>query len=262
MTDTTHSEVFTPLDLVTPPLYIRLLLAFSANERTVDVRTALYGLDILCDQLPWLGGLVLKPSPNSRLHVHYGNAINPIIVDRGSVASLYLELVADLTPPRAILLGVSPVPAMVDKAPFCNRCIYLCRRKRSISVLEIPSFEDRDPLSTNGDILFQFADIKAVGICMCMHRNEVDAPGFAEALDIWLRMLHADIKEQFRNPFGIKHSIHADTAEEIAWENILSVASGERLHTGSINHAFPLDGPEGVPCSRSGDVLTADGASR
>ncbi|KAL4789679.1 hypothetical protein BDV19DRAFT_373736 [Aspergillus venezuelensis] len=50
-----------------------------------------------------------------------------------------------------------------------------------------------------------------------------------EHTSIKLCMLYASTKEQFRNALDIKHSIHADTMDEIAWKNILSVASGGRL---------------------------------
>ncbi|KAL4939921.1 hypothetical protein BDV06DRAFT_224586 [Aspergillus oleicola] len=44
-----------------------------------------------------------------------------------------------------------------------------------------------------------------------------------------LCMLYASTKEQFTNALDIKHSIQAETIDEIEWKNILSVASGIRL---------------------------------
>ncbi|KAF5865896.1 hypothetical protein ETB97_001964 [Aspergillus alliaceus] len=41
-----------------------------------------------------------------------------------------------------------------------------------------------------------------------------------------LCMLYASTKEQLRNAFDVKLSIHADTPDEVEWKIVLSVASG------------------------------------
>ncbi|OGM50586.1 hypothetical protein ABOM_000779 [Aspergillus bombycis] len=166
MANHTYVEQLTPLDLLMPRTYIRVLLAFETAIPTPALIHSLQcGLDKLSKQLPWLSGRVFPTTSiqhKASLEIRSNAGHTPSLVDKGSIAAPYTALSSHGMSMEAIPPEVWPVPSMIDDVLFTTGA---------------PAFAAS---------LFRFAD-QGVGLCVCFHHHAVDATGLSEVLQLWAR---------------------------------------------------------------------------
>jgi hypothetical protein len=156
-------EPLTPLDLLMPKNYIRVLLAFRTSEPFDAVSKRLQaGLDATTEKMPWVSGRIRSAGENHQLVAHGGiqyplTPSPPQIADRGSIDEPISSLAANAMHSTTIPEDVWPLGAL-------------------------PGPED--PL-VFGASIFRFKAHEGLGLCVCMHHNAVDATGFTEVLRVW-----------------------------------------------------------------------------
>ncbi|GLA84878.1 hypothetical protein AtubIFM56815_009099 [Aspergillus tubingensis] len=160
MTDHTHADQLTPLDLPMPRTYIRVLFVFpTANSNPQITQPLQRGLEKLSKQVPWVAGYVFHTTPTNQkasLEIRYRSAKTPTLEDKGQITASYANLSSQDMPMKAIPPDVWPtLPCLLGNIP-----------------------------SEKGDRVFaasffRFADHGA-GLCICLHHNAVDVTGFAE----------------------------------------------------------------------------------
>ncbi|GAB1194172.1 hypothetical protein APSETT444_003413 [Aspergillus pseudonomiae] len=162
----TYVEQLSPLDLLMPRTYIRVLLAFETIIPTPELTQSLQsGLDKLSTQLPWLSGRVFATTSiqhKASVEIRSNAGHTPTLVDKGSIAAPYTTLSSHGMSMEAIPSEIWPVPSMVDDG---------------ISETGAPVFAAS---------LFGFAD-QGVGLCVCLHHHAVDATGLSEVVELWAR---------------------------------------------------------------------------
>ena len=168
-------ERLTPLDLLMPRTYIQALLTFRTRSSTSAVSQSLqYGLDKLLTQIPWLSGRVVPTTSTTgtqekatpALEIHWGFKEEPTtfaLIDKGSISASYDTLSASGMPPADIPADVWPMPDTSDAALFAQGA---------------PVFAAS---------LFNFADGRGIGLCICAHHSAVDVTGFAQIVRLWAR---------------------------------------------------------------------------
>ncbi|KAE8131254.1 transferase family-domain-containing protein [Aspergillus pseudotamarii] len=175
MADHMYVEQLTPLDLVMPRTYIRVLLVFQTTISTLAVTQSLqHGLDRLSKQVPWLSGRVFPSTSiqnKASLEIRSNAGDTPTLVDKGSIAATYTTLASHGLPMEAIPSEVWPVSSMIDDA---------------LSATGAPAFAAS---------FFRFAD-QGVGLCVCLHHNAVDASGLSEVVRLWAQNI-AETKSEF-----------------------------------------------------------------
>lgn len=167
MTDHTHADQLTPLDLPMPRTYIRVLFVFpTANSNPQITQPLQRGLEKLSKQVPWVAGYVFHTTPTNQkasLEIRYRSAKTPTLEDKGQITASYANLSSQDMPMKAIPPDVWPtLPCLLGNIP-----------------------------SEKGDRVFaasffRFADHGA-GLCICLHHNAVDVTGFAEVVRLWAR---------------------------------------------------------------------------
>ncbi|KAI0416167.1 transferase family-domain-containing protein [Xylaria grammica] len=166
MADLSTSERLTPLDLLMPPTYIRVLLTF----RTTDSSTPIFenlndALDRVSETVPWLSGHVFAtPTATEQtpgLEIRYHPAPGRMLVDKGMIDVPYETLSAEGLLFDMIPDNVWPTPPMIDQGLFLKGA---------------PVF---------GASFFRFEDGQGVGLCISMHHSAVDAAGFADIVRLW-----------------------------------------------------------------------------
>ncbi|OOF98729.1 hypothetical protein ASPCADRAFT_42102 [Aspergillus carbonarius ITEM 5010] len=165
MTDDPYVERLTPLDMLMPRTYIRVLLVFPKANPTLAVTQNLqHGLDRLSKQVPWLSGRIFLSTPtqpNPSPEIRSTRGTTPTLINKGSIRASYATLSSQGMPIKALPSDIWPVPNIID------------------------------PLSTTPDPVFatsffRFAD-QGMGLCICIHHNATDATGFSEIVHRWAR---------------------------------------------------------------------------
>ncbi|KAF9891446.1 hypothetical protein FE257_003912 [Aspergillus nanangensis] len=166
MVNNPYVEQLSPLDIVMPRTYIRVLLVFLPTEWIPALTQKLQrGIDTLSKQLPWLSGQVVSTTKSQgrlSLGIRYDPSNTPTLIDKRSVTLSYETLSSRGMPVEDLPPDVWPVPDFVDDALFTRGA---------------PVFAAS---------LFRFSD-RAVGLCICAHHNAVDATGFSEVVRLWAR---------------------------------------------------------------------------
>lgn len=156
-------EAFTPLDVLRPKNYIRLLLAFRTSEPLETVCQRLQsGLDAATQKIPWVSGQICPAGGSGRPAAHGGIHYSlipspPQIVDKGLINEPISCLEAHAIQSTTIPEGVWPLGALPEG----------------------------DSPSVFGASMFRFKDNEGLGLCICMHHSAVDAAGFTEVLRVW-----------------------------------------------------------------------------
>ncbi|OKL59650.1 hypothetical protein UA08_05132 [Talaromyces atroroseus] len=161
MAEPTYIERLTPLDLLMPKTYIRVLFVFEQAGSILQIIQNLgSGLDRLLKQVPWLSGRVFSTKSvqdrDASLEIRRNANHAPTIVDKGTVAASYKCAASDGVFTKAIPSSVWPGPSIDD-------------------VLGVPVFAAS---------IFRFAD-QGAGLCVCLHHNAVDGIGFSEIMRLW-----------------------------------------------------------------------------
>ncbi|KAH8897256.1 hypothetical protein GQ53DRAFT_818529 [Thozetella sp. PMI_491] len=169
MATTFVTEALTPLDLLMPKTYIRVLMTFR-TARTIDsISESLQaGLETTVKSVPWISGRVSQSNSRqgnpSNLEIRWAvPEITPKILDMGSIEASYKELSAQNMPSRAIPERVWPVSDLTDQVSETAGARVFAAG------------------------LFSFGDHEGIGLCVCMHHSSVDAKGFTEVLGLWAR---------------------------------------------------------------------------
>lgn len=168
MTGSTQVEQLAPLDLPMPTTYIRVFFAFETIASKKEVVSGLQrGLDKLSSQLPWLCGIVYQTTssqgkPSLQIRSNADDA--PTVVEKGSIQRSYQSMSASEMTPDDIPVEFWPAPGMIDGA---------------LSAKGAPVFAAS---------VFGFPD-NAVGLCVCVHHNAVDATGFSEVMRLWAQIM-------------------------------------------------------------------------
>lgn len=172
MVDPAGIERLTPLDLLMPSTYIQAVLTFETSEPTSVILPLLQqGLASVTARLPWISSHLLPvattPGQPPSLEVRWdASHPTPVLVDKGSISVGYEDLSAQGMPPKSIPQHVSPViPQTAEEAATIGAPIFAAS-------------------------VFGFSDGKALGLCVCVHHNAVDATGFTELLRLWARAMH------------------------------------------------------------------------
>lgn len=156
-------EPLTPLDLLMPKNYIRLLLAFRTSEPLDAVLQRLQrGLDATTQRIPWMSGRVCSAGGSDQQGAHGGIHYSlppspPQIAVRGSIDEPVSSLAAHAMHSTTIPEDVWPLG---------------------------PLPEGENPL-VFGASVFRFIDGQGLGLCVCIHHHAVDAAGFTEVLKVW-----------------------------------------------------------------------------
>ncbi|KAK1148047.1 hypothetical protein N8T08_010682 [Aspergillus melleus] len=165
MAEPSFSEKLSPLDLLMPRTYIRVLLVFEAPvSTTLAIQNLQSGLHKLSKQTPWLTGRVIpgesgQDKPTSP-EIRWDATTAPSIVDKGTIQTSYEWACAQGMPGESIQSDVWPVSDMIDDTCFTAGA---------------PVFAAS---------IFRFTD-QGLGLCVCMHHNVVDANGFSTILRLW-----------------------------------------------------------------------------
>ncbi|KAI0424529.1 transferase family-domain-containing protein [Xylaria sp. FL1042] len=168
MKESPAPEWLSPLDLLMPRTYITVMFTFRTKDSTVSIRQSLQrGLDGLSKDIPWLTGRIFPTTPTDEhapgLKIQYGSENTTFtLLDKGTIDVPYATLSAEGLPPDAIPSDVWPLPSMIDEHLFTSGA---------------PIF---------GASMFRFADDQAVGVCVSVHHNAVDATGLAHIVKIWV----------------------------------------------------------------------------
>lgn len=162
-----YIEQLSPLDLLMPRTYIKVLLVFEQADPTLQIHTSLqYGLNRLSKQVKWLSGRVY-PSISTQdraysLEIRSNANDVPVLVDKGTIAAYYKYASSHRMPAETIPSDIWPVPDMIDDVLF----------------------ESGPPVFATS--MFRFAD-HGLGLCVCLHHNVVDGTGFSEIIKLWAR---------------------------------------------------------------------------
>lgn len=155
-----------PLDLVMPGTYVQACLTFETSEPSSAILPILQqSLDEVVSRLPWLAGRVVSvpeaPGQRPSLEMRWdGSDSAPVLQDKGTIEPDYAVLAARGMPPKDIPPSVSPLGSA------------------SPNPAAPPVFAAS---------IFGFPENKAVGLCVCVHHNAVDATGFADIMGLWSR---------------------------------------------------------------------------
>ncbi|OTB09590.1 hypothetical protein M426DRAFT_256704 [Hypoxylon sp. CI-4A] len=168
MTNDMHVEPLSPLDLLMPATYIRMLLTFDTSAPSTSFKERLQrGLDITSRRFPYLCGRVFPTSPTSgakpSLEVRWSQASDsPTLVDIGPITESYDSLSAGGMQPASLPPHIWPT---VDAT--CGD---------SGAPVFAASF-------------FRFSDNKGLGLCLCMHHNVTDAAGLTDIIRFWVQAM-------------------------------------------------------------------------
>ncbi|CRG88063.1 hypothetical protein PISL3812_05089 [Talaromyces islandicus] len=171
MAETQFVERLTSLDLLMPGGYVGALLVFPMTQQSQALLTKLQNsLDLVCERIPWLMGRVCATSATERqrstLEIRWtATDTPPRITNKGSISHAYEELSRAQIPLENIPadLWISPSAGQIE--PGSGAPVFAAS-------------------------LFQFADDKAVGLCIQTHHNAVDGFGFTEVLSLWARCMN------------------------------------------------------------------------
>lgn len=160
---TTYTEQLSPLDLLIPRTYIRVLLVFEhPDPADITIQSLQSGLARLSGQIRWLSGRVFSEQPDQKtspeIRWHAGGA--PTIVDKGTITTTYDWARSHGKPGKAIPSDVWPVSSVIDDT-------YL--------VTGAPVFASS---------IFRFAD-RGAGLYVCIHHHAVEACGFSKIIQLW-----------------------------------------------------------------------------
>lgn len=160
------SEKLSPLDLVMPATYIRVLLTFRTTSSIDIIYDGLNrGLAGTAAQVPWITGRLFHvPSGTAEyaLEVRWdAHASPPRIANRGTIATTYDSLSAGGMDAAAIPSELWPVSAIINEKEYETGVVAFSAG------------------------LFRFADDQGVGLCVCAHHNATDINGLTELLRLW-----------------------------------------------------------------------------
>ncbi|KAJ2984679.1 hypothetical protein NUW58_g5932 [Xylaria curta] len=167
MAEFSTSTRLTPLDLLMPPTYIRVLFTFRTTESSISpIKRLQDALDRVSETIPWLSGHVFASAATTGqapgLEIRYrSDDSRPVLVDKGTIEASYETLSLEGLLPDTIPDHVWPAPPMIDQ---------------DLSAKGAPVF---------GASFFQFADSHGVGLCICMHHSAIDATGFTDIVRLW-----------------------------------------------------------------------------
>lgn len=172
MASHSNIEPLTPLDLLMPATYVQVFLTLATPAPTSTVLPRLQqGLDAVVAAVPWISGRALPTTaaaagqPPSLLEIRWdaSRLTMPMVVDKGVIPSGYAALSAQGMPPKSIPEHVWPLnPHAQDHTSGA------------------PVFAAS---------IFRFADGQALGLCVCVHHNAVDATGITHLLSLWARAM-------------------------------------------------------------------------
>ena len=159
----------TPLDVIMPRTYTRLLFTFRTTTTTDDVVFRLQNsLNTTMNQLPWLAGKVVQTTqtgtgkPTMEIRWVSGGQESNLIIKR-SFAAKYDQWASAGAPLATIPPEIWPIAVRVDDETH--------KTGAPVLVASVVDFEDR----------------QAIGLCICIHHYAADAGGFAEIVKVWAR---------------------------------------------------------------------------
>lgn len=211
-------EPLSPLDLLMPNVYIRVLLGFKAHAPTSEIIDSLqHGLEKLSKSVPWLPGSI-HPVANSDskppgLEIQWTKGAVAMLVNKGSIAASYEALIAQHMPLDLVPEDIWPVSSTVDIA-------------------------SAPPVFAAS--VFRSSDEQGVGLCVCMHHNVVDATGFYEVLRLWTEHMSANAAPGLDMHPLAHYSGRLRRLEDTLHQDLVSV------ETGPIDNLFNLH-PEYSP---------------
>jgi hypothetical protein len=149
-----------------PEGYVGALLIFPTTRPSEALLTKLQkSLDLVCERIPWLMGRVFATSATegqrSTLEIRWtASDTAPRITNKGSISHAYEELSRAKIPLESIPSDVWISASARKIEPGSGAPVFAAS-------------------------LFQFADGKAVGLCIQTHHNAVDGFGFSAIVSLW-----------------------------------------------------------------------------
>ncbi|KAL4809849.1 transferase family-domain-containing protein [Aspergillus unguis] len=165
-----QTELLTPLDLLMPSIYIKVLFTFAIRDSQQAIAGLQRGLDKLAKAIPWIAGTVCQSQHNGKpaLEIRYaGSPIPPELVDKGCIAASYNDLAARGMPMDVVPAEVWPVGG-VDDADFAAA-------GAPVLAASVFRFGPQEQAGAGGGL----------GLCVCMHHNVVDAASFTAIVHLW-----------------------------------------------------------------------------